>query len=48
MKEDIQETRDEVQGIDMIDLGDAMEETRQASLFPTVPDSCCMYTYLGE
>jgi hypothetical protein len=48
MKEDIQETRDEVQGIDMIDLGDAMVETKQTSTLPWISDSCCAYTYFAE
>lgn len=39
---------EEVQGIEVIDLGDAAEETKQGSLFPTVSDSCCTYTWLGE
>lgn len=49
MKEKREERKDEeVQGIEMIDLGDAMEETRQGSTFPHYLDSCCSYTWLAE
>lgn len=48
MKEKTQETGVEVQGIELIDLGDATTETRQGSPFPYFPDSCCTYTYLAE
>ncbi|WP_157995263.1 hypothetical protein [Peristeroidobacter soli] len=47
MNEKIEATKDEVQGIEMIDLGDAMKETKQPGQVPVVPDSCCTYTYLG-
>jgi hypothetical protein len=47
MNEKIEETGVEVQGIEVIDLGDARVETKQAG-FPVVSDSCCTFTYLGE
>ncbi|MFC4314940.1 hypothetical protein ACFPN2_38110 [Steroidobacter flavus] len=47
MKEKIEETRDEVQGIEMIDLGDAMVETKQPNAVQLVLDSCCTYTWFG-
>ena len=37
----------EVQGIEMIDLGDAMVETKQGGT-PVIPDSCCTFTWGGE
>lgn len=40
------EIGDVVQGIEMIDCGDATAETKQGTLFPMAPDSCCTYTYL--
>lgn len=48
MNEKAEERGVEVQGIEVIDLGDAAEETRQQSPFPYFPDSCCAYTYLAE
>jgi len=39
---------DAVQGIEMIDLGDAMVETKQPGAIQWVPDTCCSYTYLAE
>jgi hypothetical protein len=47
MKDKIEERGVEVQGIEMIDLGDAAVETKQPGSFPVVPDSCCTYTYFG-
>ena len=47
MKEKSEERGVEVQGIELIDLGDATEETKQGGFFPTVADSCCSYTYFG-
>lgn len=38
----------EVQGIDVIDFGDAMVETKQPGAFPVIADTCCTYTYFGE
>lgn len=37
----------EVQGIEMIDLGDASEETRQWSSIQTILDNCCTYTWFA-
>jgi hypothetical protein len=37
----------EVQGIDVIDLGDASEETRQWTAIQMVLDSCCTYTWFA-
>ncbi len=49
MKTKTEETKGkEVQGIEMIDLGDAREETRQWTAIQTVPDSCCTYTWFAE
>lgn len=48
MKEKTEEKGGEVQGIEMIDLGDAVEETRQWGSLWEVPDTCCSYTYIGE
>ncbi len=48
MNNNTEERADEVQGIEMIDLGDVAEETKEGGLFPTVKDSCCTYTYLPE
>jgi hypothetical protein len=49
MKEKIEERRDEeVQGIEMIDLGNAMVETKQPHPFQQVPDSCCSWTIWAE
>lgn len=48
MKEKREEGGVEVQGIDVIDLGDAVVETRQLSTTPWIQDSCCWYTYIGE
>jgi hypothetical protein len=48
MNEKIEATKDEVQGIEMVDLGDAVAETKQGSILPTALDSCCSYTYFGE
>jgi hypothetical protein len=49
MKEKIEEGReDDVQGIEMIDLGDATKETRQGGIVPSFPDSCCTWTYSAE
>jgi hypothetical protein len=48
MNHKTEETRDEeVQGIEMIDLGDAVVETRQTSSVQWILDSCCAYTYLA-
>ena len=48
MKEKTEMRGGEVQGIEMIDLGDAVEETRQWGAIHQVPDTCCSYTYIGE
>lgn len=48
MKDKREEGGAEVQGIEVIDLGDAVEETRQFSTTPWISDSCCTYTYIGE
>lgn len=48
MNEKVEERGVEVQGIEVIDLGDAAIETRQTSPFPWISDSCCAYTYLAE
>lgn len=49
MNQKNEEMRDDfVQGIELIELGDAVEETRQTSTTPWISDSCCWYTYLGE
>jgi len=49
MKEKNEDRRnDDVQGIEMIDLGDAVEETRQWGPLWQAPDTCCSYTYYGE
>lgn len=48
MNQKTEEKRDEeVQGIEVIDLGDARVETKQNGL-PVLPDSCCTLTYSGE
>lgn len=38
----------EVQGIEMIDLGDAGIETKQPGSIQMVPDSCCTYTWFAK
>lgn len=43
-----EETGVEVQGIEVIELGDAAEETRQGGPIWQFLDSCCSYTYAGE
>jgi hypothetical protein len=43
--EDIKEM--EVQGIDVIDLGDTSEETRQWNPIQQILDSCCTFTWFG-
>ena len=48
MREKIEESGVEVQGIEVIDLGDARVETRQTNPFQWFLDSCCAYTYLAE
>lgn len=48
MNEKAEERGVEVQGIDVIDLGDARVETKQPSPLPWILDSCCAYTYLAE
>ena len=49
MNQKNEEMRDDfVQGIELIELGDAVEETRQFSTFPGFPDSCCAYSWLAE
>jgi hypothetical protein len=48
MKEKIEETGAEVQGIEVIDLGDAAVETKQQSPTPWIQDSCCTWTWLAE
>lgn len=49
MKEKIEDIKDaEVQGIEVIDLGDAAVETKQPSSIQWVPDTCCTFTYFGE
>jgi len=48
MNEKVEERGVEVQGIEVIDLGDATKETRQTSPVPWISDSCCAYTYLAE
>lgn len=42
------EIGDEVQGIEMIEFGDARKETKQGGIVIMVPDSCCTYTWFGE
>ncbi|WP_157994320.1 hypothetical protein [Peristeroidobacter agariperforans] len=45
MKQKTEERKDEeVQGIEVIDLGDASAETKQNG-FPQIPDSCCTLTF---
>ena len=45
MKKKAEEMRDEeVQGIEVIDLGDAVIETKQGGT-PSIPDSCCTLTW---
>lgn len=48
MNEKIEERGVEVQGIEVIDFGDAVQETKQLSPTQWFPDSCCTYTYLAE
>ena len=48
MREKIEESGVEVQGIEVIDLGDAAVETKQPHPFQVIIDSCCAYTYLAE
>jgi hypothetical protein len=48
MNEKIEESGVEVQGIEVIDLGDAGVETKQPSPLAWILDSCCAYTYLAE
>lgn len=48
MNEKAEEKGVEVQGIEVIDLGDAAEETKQGSPVQWFLDSCCSYTYLAE
>lgn len=48
MNQKTEERKDEeVQGIEVIDLGDARVETKQAGT-PVIPDSCCTLTWGGE
>lgn len=42
------EIGDEVQGIEMIDMGSAAAETKQGGIVTLLPDSCCTYSYSGE
>jgi hypothetical protein len=37
----------EVEGLEMIELGDAMVETRQQHPIVQTKDSCCTWTYFG-
>lgn len=47
MNQKTEERKDEeVQGIEVIDLGDARVETKQNGV-PFITDSCCTFTY-GE
>ena len=48
MKEKSEWRGAEVQGIEMIELGDAVEETRQNAAMSQFLDNCCQYTYWGE
>lgn len=48
MKEKLEESGVEVQGIELIDLGDATVETKQPNAIMQIPDSCCSWTYFGE
>lgn len=48
MKEKIEESGVEVQGIELIDLGDAAVETKQPHPIMQTLDSCCTFTYFGE
>jgi hypothetical protein len=48
MNEKIEERGVEVQGIEVIDLGDAAVETKQQSPQPWIQDSCCSWTYFAE
>ena len=48
MNDNTEERGVEVQGIDVIDLGDAATETKQIHPFQVILDSCCSYTYLAE
>ena len=47
MKEKTERRDEEVQGIEVIDLGDARMETKQFGT-PVITDSCCTFTYIGE
>lgn len=48
MNQKTEERRDEeVQGIEVIDLGDARVETKQNGL-PQLPDSCCTLSWGAE
>lgn len=47
MNEKIEERGVEVQGIDVIDLGDAMVETKQPHAIQQILDSCCTFTWFG-
>jgi hypothetical protein len=38
---------EEVEGLEMIDLGDAAVETKQPHPIQQTKDSCCTWTYFG-
>ncbi|HEY0681660.1 MAG TPA: hypothetical protein VGD45_04985 [Steroidobacter sp.] len=47
MKENIAAREVEVEGMEMIDLGDAMVETRQPASVPEIKDNPITWTWLG-
>ena len=48
MKEKFETIGVEVEEIEVVDLGDALEETRQGSPVAYFPDGCCSYTWTAE
>jgi hypothetical protein len=47
MREKIEESGVEVQGIEVIDFGDALVETKQPHAIQQILDSCCTFTWFG-
>ena len=48
MKEQIVVEEVEVEGVEVIDFGDAMEETKQPHPIQVAMDSCCTFTWAAK